>query len=431
MAQFINPLRLRGLSLAPFGLLHLFACGAGDATATSQEPSTSAPSDPACTGDECAKATDGGAVMVAVSVLTSDESTLYVGAYPDLPAGDLDTSGMIEAGASAGAAAFNGYVYVWDGESGRYTRYSVDDELALVPGPVVSFTALGVTGPVMTSFVSPTRAYSLTTENMQIVAWNPTEMVILGSISTAALEDPDYVRVEYGEPTVFGEYVAWPILWYDYDNLRFKPEQGVALAKIGSLEPAIVVRDGRCGAGWSLFSDPAGDLYVTGNAYFGFAHFFGEAAPSFPSDCLLRITAGTTEFDRDFVLDLDAATGSPAVYHTWHVSEHTLLAAVWDPATDPAALPSSDDFWNAPLLRAVVDIDAGTSTPVVGMPQSAVWSTVNYRLDGTLYVPQSEGTLNPDGTPGPVRSTLYRVKDANAEPALTIDGDVWSIGRIR
>jgi hypothetical protein len=372
-----------------------------------------------------------GAVMVAVNVLTADESTLYVGAYPDLPQGDLDTSQMLEAGTGSGAAAFNGFVYVWDGESGRYTRYSVDDSLALIEGPAISFAGLGVTGPVMTSFVSPTRAYSLTTENMQIVAWDPTEMVILGSISAAALEDPDYVRVEYGEPAVFGEYVTWPILWSDYDNLRFKAAQGVAFAKIDTLEPAIVASDSRCGAGWSLFTDPVGDLYVTGNAYFGFAQFYGEAAPTFPSDCLLRIKAGTTDFDPDFNLDLDLATGSPAVYHTWHVSNHTLLAATWDSTLDPATLASSDDFWNAPLLRQFVDIDTGTARPVVGMPQSAVWSTVNYRLDGTLYVPESDGTLNPDGSPGPVISTLYRVTDTGAEPAFSIVGDIWSIGRIR
>ena len=205
----------------------------------------------------------------------------------------------------------------------------------------------------------------------------------------------------------------------------------MALAKLDSLDPAIVVRDERCGGGWSLFTDPAGDLYVTGNAYFGFAQFYGDASATFPNDCLLRIKAGATEFDPDFALDLDTATGSPAVYHTWHVSDRTLLAAVWDPALDPATLPSSDDFWNASLLRQLVDIDTGAATPVVGIPESAVWSTVNYRLDETLYIPQSEGTLNPDGSPGPVRSTLYRITDANAAPALTINGDIWSIGRIR
>lgn len=62
---------------------------------------------------------------------------------------------------------------------------------------------------------------------------DPTEMLILGSI----------------------DYVVWPILGFDYDNLRFKPEQGVALAQIDSLEPAVVARGSRCGAGWSLFTD--------------------------------------------------------------------------------------------------------------------------------------------------------------------------------
>jgi hypothetical protein len=86
---------------------------------------------------------------------------------------------------------------------------------------------------------------------------------------------------------------------------------------------------------------------------------------------------------------------------------------------------------NTPLLRQFVDIDTGTATPVAGISQSAVWSTLNYRLDGTLYIPESNGTFNPDGTPGPVRSTLYRVTDTGAQAALSVTGDLWSIGRIR
>jgi hypothetical protein len=124
-------------------------------------------------------------------------------------------------------------------------------------------------------------------------------------------------------------------------------------------------------------------------------------------------------------------TGSPSVYYTWHVSERTLLGAVWDPLDDPALLPTSDDYWNAPLLRQFIDLDAGTSTPVPGIPKSAVWSTLDYRLDGVLYVPESEGTLNPDGTPGPVRTTLYAVTSAGASRAFSTAGDIWGIGRIR
>jgi hypothetical protein len=40
----------------------------------------------------------------------------------------------------------------------------------------------------------------------------------------------------------------------------------------------------------------------------------------------------------------------------------------------------------------------------------------------------SEGSSGPEGD---ARSTLYRVTDSRAEPALSTSGDLWAIGRIR
>jgi hypothetical protein len=370
----------------------------------------------------------GPAVMVANQIRTPEESNLYVGAFPSLPTDELDLSEMIEIGDASHAITYGGFVYVWEGEASQYTRYSVASDLSLVPGPVVSFANFGVTGPSITGFISTTRAYTMLSDALGMVVWDPSSMQVLGSISTEGFVDPDYPRVEYGEPASFGEYLAWPILWSDYDNLRFKPEVGVALTNIASDAPPIVLRDARCGAGWTLFTDRAGDLYVTGNAYFGFAHFFGAGARSFPADCVLWVKAGSTEFDPDYRLDLAQATASPAVYHTWNVGGGALLAAVWDPTDDVARLPSADDYWNAPLLRKLVLMDQASSTIVSGIPKSAVWSTLNFRLDDTLYVLESDGVVG-GGTQS--RSSLYRVTQDGVEKAFSSSGEVWSIGRVR
>jgi hypothetical protein len=335
---------------------------------------------------------------------------------------------MREISNGTSAATFNGFVYVFDSETGTYSRFSVDDSYELHEEGKVSFANLGATGTVMTSFVSPSRAYSMTRNNMQIVVWDPTAMEVLGSIATDAAIDPEYPELDYGEPAVFGHYVAWPILWYDYDRLRFKQEVGVVLASTTSDAPAVVVRDSRCGGGWTLFTDDAGDLYVTGNAWFGFAHFFGGEAASYPSDCLLRIRAGATRFDPDFYVDLNRTASTPAVYHTWQAAEGELLAAVWDPQDDPSALPDPDAYWTAPLLRSLVRIGPESSVPVTGIPKSQVWSTLNYRLDDQVYMLVNEGDITPGGGG---RSVLYRIEGSVATPALSATGDIWSIGRVR
>jgi hypothetical protein len=113
------------------------------------------------------------------------------------------------------------------------------------------------------------------------------------------------------------------------------------------------------------------------------------------------------------------------------VGGSSLLAAVWDPADDASLLPSPDDYWNAPLLRKLVRLDGGASAAVEGIPKSSVWSTLNYRLDDSLYVLESDGTFAADGSPNRGRSTLYRVTESGVERAFSSSGEVWSIGRVR
>jgi hypothetical protein len=367
------------------------------------------------------------AVMVAVASRSPEGTNFYVGAYPELPA-EVELSEMLEMPSGQNATAFGGYIYVWSAESGIYTRYAVDDAMRPSESGSVSFMNLGGTGNVMTGFISPTRAYSMTRDNMQIIVWNPSEMTVIGSIDTSAALDPDYPSFDYGEAVVFGDYVAWPILWYDEDNADYKPAVDVILASASSEAPAFNVSDRRCGGGWGLFTDDEGDLYALGNAFFGYAHFFDREPARQLNDCLVRVRAGSTEFDPDFYVDLNRAASSPVVYHTWQTSGRSVVAAVWDPARDPDELATPDDYWSAPMRRTLVRVDQGVSEPVSGIPDSTVFSTLNYRLDGELYMLMSEGSPGPNGD---ARSTLYRIDGSVAEPALSTSGDIWSIGRIR
>lgn len=367
------------------------------------------------------------AVMVAVASRSPEGTNFYVGAYPELPA-QVELADMLETPSGQNAATYGGYIYVWSSESGVYTRYDVDDAFRLSEAGSVSFMNLGGTGNIMTGFVSSTRAYSMTRDNMTIIVWNPTDMTVIGSIDTSGALDPDYPSFDYGEPVVFGDYVAWPILWYDDANADYKPAVDVILASASSEAPAFAVGDRRCGGGWSLFTDDEGDLYALGNAYFGYAHLFDFDPARQPKDCLLRIRAGSTQFDPDYYVDLNSATNSPVVYHAWQTSGRSVVAAVLDPATDPSSIASPDDYWSTPMQRTLVRVDEGNSEPVTGIPASAVFSTLDYRLDGELFMLMSEGSAGPEGD---ASSTLYRIDGSVAQIALRTSGDIWSIGRIR
>lgn len=379
--------------------------------------------DPASEADKASDTpAESPAVMLSTLVRTPDAANLYVGVYPRLPE-ELDTSEMVELSNSFDARPFDGSVFVWDGESAVYTRYAVDEDLKLEERGSVSFANLGVSGTVQTAFISPTRAYSMARGELQIVVWNPRKMEIIGSIDASAALDSDYPEYDYGEPLRFGDHVVWPILWNDSEGLRHRPEVGVVFAHAETEDPAFVALDKRCGGSWTLFEDEEGDLYVTGATYFGYGQFYGKQADSQPNDCLLRIRAGETEFDPDYYVDLDELVGTPAVYHTWHTRDRSLVAAVWDPNDEPPADP--DEYWTAPMQRKLVMIDRGESHEIDGLPKSAVFSTSNYRLDDQLYM------LVSSTTESLARSSLYRVDDDGAKEALTTVGDLWTMGRVR
>src|SRR5262245_26952448 len=104
------------------------------------------------------------AVMVATQVVNPEGSDLYVGAYPSLPR-ETDLSEMLEVSGGNDARAYDGHVFVWSGEEGTYTRYDVNGAYALTNPKRVNFLDLGGAGTIMTRFISPTRAYSLTRMN--------------------------------------------------------------------------------------------------------------------------------------------------------------------------------------------------------------------------------------------------------------------------
>jgi hypothetical protein len=132
------------------------------------------------------------------------------------------------------------------------------------------------------------------------------------------------------------------------------------------------------------------------------------------------------EFDPDYYVDLNKVADSPAVYFTWQVRERSLFAAVWDKADDPKELKDPDAYWSAEFSRKLLLIDEGQATEVAEIPKSAVFSTLNYRLDDELYMLVSAGSPSESG-----RSDLYKVTESGAEKALTTKGQLWSIGRVR
>src|SRR5262245_18724674 len=87
-------------------------------------------------------AQESSAVMVAGRLMGPEgSSNVYIGAYPELPTGELDYALMREFG-NANVYTANGYIFVE--EAGVVTRFSVDENYGLVEGPRLSWANFGL-----------------------------------------------------------------------------------------------------------------------------------------------------------------------------------------------------------------------------------------------------------------------------------------------
>jgi hypothetical protein len=125
-----------------------------------------------------------------------------------------------------------------------------------------------------------------------------------------------------------------------------------------------VITDTRTGPAGSfntrsgLFKTESGDLFTISTSSFanGFSQSTKDAA-------ILKIKAGTTEFDKDYYFNTDKATNGGKVAHAIYIGNGKLFAAV------SSKTPTLDDKWADNNLRlCIVDLNAKTITPVAGAP---------------------------------------------------------------
>ena len=114
------------------------------------------------------------AVMLATYVRSPDgNDSVYVRALPELPSGEIEYSNYREFG-PVNVFTSSGYVFVWDSEPATLARFSVNENLDLVDGPVLSLLNQGFSGIDSHAHVvvSETRAYSMSPQLDQIIVWN-------------------------------------------------------------------------------------------------------------------------------------------------------------------------------------------------------------------------------------------------------------------
>lgn len=421
------------------GLSALSVAACDDSTPTSDadagdEPGADASVEPDADGGEPEPAK--GPLVIVTEREGPEGPMKYLHVVEDWPRnGKLDESDAIELGAEVVAHAQDSAVFVYEYEGSVMQKYEVGEDLTVKRGAKISFAHLGITGydPDLI-WAAPDRAYLVDEATGQVVTWNPRKMSIGGSkpIAESVLKNEGINAQLQERGVVSGGRAFLSVNWHNWDTYDFVT--GVALAYFDAESDSPETKllhdsDGRCVPSVaSPFVDAEGNVYVMGDGALGFQVMASPKKSSLPQ-CVMRVKKGETEFDPDFYVDVQAATGSPAFRSAYFMPGNKLLVNLWAPDVKPEDVvdtSSSGWYWELPpyFEWAIVDLEKGTAQKVDDLPRGAAQFSGELKVDDINYVQIYDEAKS---------ATIYRVDPDGTVTEVLEPGtaaDVQYLGRL-
>lgn len=328
---------------------------------------------------------------LSVEVRTPEGSAegTYVQTVDAVPSGAVDNDTAFELSGIGRVFSDGESVYLADGGAPALTRYAVGDDGELTESGRISFAEEGVTFITNTVvFVSPTKAYYLSNEILEVIIWDPSQMTITGSIDFSELQREGFT--DQNQMTVAPEVVRDGMMYaaVTYSELaagRF--ERGVQMAVFDTSDDSLVgvIEDERCdGAGVGAGLGDDGAIYVHADNFLNFLSFFDDTAGP---TCVLRIPAGAMGFDPDYQVDLPDLTGGLNTSRFgFGTPTRSYVMALRDDLVQEAR-----DLSRSPVLELwEVDLIGETGRKIEGAPLSTLFAALFFRVDGTMYVGLSD-----------------------------------------
>jgi hypothetical protein len=248
--------------------------------------------------------------VVSHTISSGDQPTSFLTVVDSLEPGteiDLKNSLELPGGARAYGLEGRNVVYTTTYEAPTLTEYSYDADAKPKKGKVVSFANLGISGTTggnVHLFVSPTKAYFVSQETLEIVVWNPTEMEIIDTIPLDLELDAGYWVAFYPRPIVVGDELVLLANTESEDGLAGQ----TFVVVVDTADDTLVstTPETRCHSLLQSGVDAEGDRYFAADGYAISTHLLVPDLA--PGPCMLRMRAGETSLDaewsRDFSEDL-------------------------------------------------------------------------------------------------------------------------------
>lgn len=287
-----------------WGILAASLAGCGDGESTS--------SDGAKTGEP---GTPESLYVVGGYLTSVDEWIGYLAVVDDLSAsGSIDLTEVVEFPDDMSfASPGNGVVYVGNGGSPLIERWELDGHDTLQRTGTLSLAQHGVTSGLGIKdplhFLAEDRAYFIDGSSLQVVVWNPETLETTGAFSIEGFHEEglflglNYVHRDGDRLLLSARY------WRDDDTAALLTRVGIIDTRTDTVT---YVDDTRCGNVAFHARDSDNNLYLATHPAQTTTLAVGAAGAPVAESCILRILAGSDDFDPDYYVDLEDIAGGPA-----------------------------------------------------------------------------------------------------------------------
>ena len=364
-------------------LLTLAACGAGG-TAADAGPSTSVKY-----------------ALASVVIDTQNNRTTYLQGIESLD-GPFTNQRAVEIPGNGSVISTGSAVLVALVESPVWVKYEVKNG-ALTETGRISFASYGITTlNYGDAVVDDETVCSVFSDPALAIVWNPKTMTVKGTIDLS--QQPDFLREGYQTETwtvvAHGGRVYVPTRWGDWAGSRIYPAVGLLILDPAQLKVIALAQDERCASAGRPVFDAAGTAYVMGDGRNQSLQMFARAAGQpVTQNCLLRIRAGETDFQSDWMFPIPSLTGgvdSMTELIPVNPDEPRAFSLMFYEDQLPAGMKAdSFDYWSVPAHKAW-KLSLG-DTPTAEVVQNAPFSAIGFTaipMQGKLYqggAPGSDG----------------------------------------
>lgn len=373
--------------------------------------------------------TEGPLYIVGTVLTTADVSRNFIGTSRSLSTDtDFDVANAVETdGGEVFGQPGTERVFTTSWESPVITRWTVDEDGSIGDPRRVSFANLGLFdtfGAANSVFVGEDRAYFASTIG-EVVVWDSSNMTV---VDTIGMEVDSIGSFEPSLNLVLRVVDDRLLATVHYQNSQDWTEFGdqvlLVVVDLGTHEVTGVETEERCNFLVGATANTNGDLYYSPPSFY--APPRALRGPDYGADpCVLRVRAGTTEFDTGFSTDLSQLLDGRPAGDLRFVDDDFAFVRVWHPelVTAPTETNWEDVRHEAGFRWWTIDFGANVASEVVEQTSGAE-NVELYAVEGRVYT----STFAEDFS----TTTLTRLgPDGELYTGLTVPGALSGVFRLR